>query len=179
HGSEKTARENAEHGFIASDALSKNLQTVLVDFIALSLTAKQAHWNIVGTNFRDLHLNLDEVTDIARARSDEIAERMRALHASPDGRPAVIAEQSALPEFPTARSAPTTPSTTWSRRSRRPSPRCAAAMTRSIPLIRRPPTSSTTTSPSSSSRPGSSAPRLAFPSESPPLSKPAAEEVSR
>src|SRR5690625_6479368 len=27
HGSEKTARENAEHGFIASDALSKNLQT--------------------------------------------------------------------------------------------------------------------------------------------------------
>ena len=100
HGSEKTPRENAEHGFIASDALSKNLQTVLVDFIALSLTAKQAHWNIVGTNFRDLHLNLDEVTDIARAGSDEIAERMRALHASPDGRPAVIAEQSALPEFP-------------------------------------------------------------------------------
>src|SRR5699024_4531069 len=82
HGSEKTARENAEHGFIASDALSKNLQTVLVDFIALSLTAKQAHWNIVGTNFRDLHLNLDEATDIARAGS------------------AVIAEQSALPEFP-------------------------------------------------------------------------------
>src|SRR5699024_2771524 len=83
------ARENAEHGFIASDALSKNLQTVLVDFIALSLTAKQAHWNIVGTNFRDLHLNLDEVTDIARAGSDEIAERMRALQASPDGRAAV------------------------------------------------------------------------------------------
>ena len=100
HGSEKTTRENAERGFIASDALTKNLQTVLVDFIALSLTAKQAHWNIVGTNFRDLHLNLDEVTDIARAGSDEIAERMRALHASPDGRPAVIAEQTGLPEFP-------------------------------------------------------------------------------
>ncbi|MGC3022951.1 Dps family protein [Brevibacterium sp. FAM 24630] len=100
HGSEKTPRENAEHGFVAPDALTKNLQSVLVDFIALSLIAKQAHWNIVGTNFRDLHLNLDEVTDIARSGSDEIAERMRALHGSPDGRPAVVAEQSGLPEFP-------------------------------------------------------------------------------
>lgn len=100
HGSEKTQRENAEHGFVASDALTKNLQGVLVDFIALSLTAKQAHWNIVGANFRDLHLNLDEVVSIARAGSDTMAERMRALHASPDGRPAVVAEQSGLPEFP-------------------------------------------------------------------------------
>ncbi len=54
----------------------------------------------MGTNFRDLHLNLDEVTDAARAGSDEIGERMRALHASPDGRPAEIAEQTGLPEFP-------------------------------------------------------------------------------
>src|SRR5699024_6175816 len=100
HGSEKTARENAEHVFIASDALSKNLQTVLVDFIALSLTAKQAHWNIVGPNFRDLHLTLDEVTGIARPGIAEVAAPMRPLHASPDGRPAVIAEQPALPEFP-------------------------------------------------------------------------------
>ena len=48
-------------------AATRTVWRFLVDFIALSLTAKQAHWNIVGTNFRDLHLNLDEVTDIARA----------------------------------------------------------------------------------------------------------------
>ena len=100
HGSEKTQRENAEQGFVAPAALTKNLQSVLVDFIALSLTAKQAHWNIVGPNFRDLHLNLDEVVSIARAGSDTMAERMRALHASPDGRPAVVAEQTRLPQFP-------------------------------------------------------------------------------
>ena len=100
HGSEKTQRENAEQGFVAPAALAKNLQSVLVDFIALSLTAKQAHWNIVGPNFRDLHLNLDEVVSIARAGSDTMAERMRALHASPDGRPAVVAEQTRLPQFP-------------------------------------------------------------------------------
>ncbi|WP_309132549.1 DNA starvation/stationary phase protection protein [Brevibacterium sp.] len=99
-GTSTTERENAERGFTASPSLAKNLQTVLVDFIALQLVAKQAHWNIVGPNFRDLHLNLDEVVDIARAGADEIAERMRALHATADGRPAVVAEQTALPEFP-------------------------------------------------------------------------------
>ncbi|PWH07201.1 DNA starvation/stationary phase protection protein [Brachybacterium endophyticum] len=98
-GAERTRTENAEGGFLASDALAKNLQEVLVQLIALHLVGKQAHWNIVGPNFRDLHLNLDEVVDIAREASDDVAERMRALHATPDGRPAVVAEQSALPEF--------------------------------------------------------------------------------
>ena len=99
-GSEATQRENAERGFVAPESLTKNLQNVLVDFIALSLVAKQAHWNIVGPNFRDLHLNLDEVVAIARASADDVAERMRALHAAPDARPAVVAEQTTLPEFP-------------------------------------------------------------------------------
>lgn len=99
-GAARTRPENAEGGFLAGDALAKNLQSVLVDLTALSLVGKQAHWNIVGPNFRDLHLNLDEVVDIARESSDDVAERMRALHATPDGRPAVVAEQSSLPTFP-------------------------------------------------------------------------------
>ena len=40
-GSEATQRENAERGFVAPESLTKNLQNVLVDFIALSLVAKQ------------------------------------------------------------------------------------------------------------------------------------------
>lgn len=99
-GPKRTKRENAEQGFLAPAALTKNLQAVLVDLTALHLVGKQAHWNIVGPNFRDLHLNLDEVVDIARASADDIAERMRALHATPDARPAVVAEQTSLPEFP-------------------------------------------------------------------------------
>ena len=90
-GQTTTKLENAESGFKASETLAANLQKVLVDFIALELVGKHAHWNIVGPNFRDLHLNLDEVVEIAREGADEIAERMRALHASPDGRPAVVA----------------------------------------------------------------------------------------
>ena len=46
--------------------------------IDLERQAKQAHWNVVGTNFRDLHLQLDELVDFARGGSDTIAERMRA-----------------------------------------------------------------------------------------------------
>ncbi len=99
-GAARTRPENAEGGFLASDALAKNLQRVLAELTALHLVGKQAHWNIVGPNFRDLHLNLDEVVGIAREAADDVAERMRALHATPDGRPAVIAEQNSLPEFP-------------------------------------------------------------------------------
>jgi starvation-inducible DNA-binding protein len=61
---------------------------------------KQAHWNIVGTNFRDLHLNLDELVTVARNGADEIAERLRALHSTADGRAGVVATRSTLPEFP-------------------------------------------------------------------------------
>lgn len=99
-GAKRTERENAESGFLAPAALAKNLQAVLVDLTALHLVGKQAHWNIVGPNFRDLHLNLDEIVAIARESGDQVAERMRALHATPDARPAVVAEQSSLPEFP-------------------------------------------------------------------------------
>lgn len=99
-GATLTRPAGSSDAFEAPDRLAKNLQNVLVDLIALQLVAKQAHWNIVGPNFRDLHLNLDEVVDIARAGSDEVAERMRALFSTPDGRPAVVAAQNGLPEFP-------------------------------------------------------------------------------
>ena len=95
-----TPLENAEHGFVASERLRDNLQRVLVDLVDLQLAGKQAHWNIVGPNFRDLHLNLDEVVDVARQGTDVIAERMRALHATPDGRAGVVAGNSTLPLFP-------------------------------------------------------------------------------
>ncbi|NYE19434.1 ferritin-like domain-containing protein [Microbacterium immunditiarum] len=99
-GAELTREQNAERGFQASEALSENLQKVLVDLIELSLQGKQAHWNVVGRNFRDTHLQLDEIIEAARAFSDDVAERMRALHALPDGRSDVVAQTTTLPDFP-------------------------------------------------------------------------------
>ena len=81
------------HGFQASPQLVTSLQRVLVDLIELHLQGKQAHWNVVGTNFRDLHLQLDELVDFAREASDTIAERMRALDAVPDGRSDTVVGQ--------------------------------------------------------------------------------------
>ncbi|MDQ0030683.1 Dps family protein [Arthrobacter bambusae] len=84
----------------ASQTLADNLQLVLTDLIELQLQGKQAHWNIVGPNFRDLHLQLDELVAAAREFADETAERMRALHALPDGRSTTIAGATRLEQFP-------------------------------------------------------------------------------
>ena len=84
----------------ASPTLAGNLQTVLTDLIELHLQGKQAHWNLVGTNFRDLHLQLDEIIAAARLFADQAAERMRALHALPDGRSSTISAGTRLDGFP-------------------------------------------------------------------------------
>jgi starvation-inducible DNA-binding protein len=86
--------------FTASPQLAADLQHILVDLIELHLQAKQAHWNVIGSNFRDLHLQLDELVDAAREGSDTIAERMRALDAVPDGRSDTVAATTSLPQFP-------------------------------------------------------------------------------
>jgi len=96
-----TRRNDADiTAFEASPELAGNLQRVLVDLIELHLQGKQAHWNVVGTNFRDLHLQLDELVDFARAGSDTIAERLRALDAVPNGRSDTVAATTTLPQFP-------------------------------------------------------------------------------
>jgi starvation-inducible DNA-binding protein len=88
--------------FDAPPSLPRNLQKVLVDLIELHLQGKQAHWNLVGTNFRDLHLQLDDIVDTAREASDTIAERMRALNWVPDGRSDTVTASTTLPAFPPA-----------------------------------------------------------------------------
>ena len=99
-GAKPTRRQNAEKGFTASKELIENLQRVHVDLIELHLQGKQAHWNVVGKNFRDLHHQLDEIVEETREFSDTVAERLRALHAVPDGRSDTVAATTTLPEFP-------------------------------------------------------------------------------
>jgi starvation-inducible DNA-binding protein len=76
------------------------LQTTLVDLIDLSLIAKQAHWNVVGKNFRSVHLQLDELVTTARQYMDEVAERANAIGVSPNGKPRTVVESSSLPDYP-------------------------------------------------------------------------------
>lgn len=100
YGMSTRRNESDIQGYQAEPELGGHLQQVLVDLIELGLQGKQAHWNVVGTNFRDLHLQLDEVVDFAREGSDTIAERMRALDAVPDGRSDTVVASTTLPQFP-------------------------------------------------------------------------------
>ncbi|MEV4571877.1 DNA starvation/stationary phase protection protein [Nonomuraea jabiensis] len=80
----------------AKDTVAEALQGALVDLIDLSLVAKQAHWNLIGPHFRPIHLQLDELTDLARTHMDTIAERAVALGINPDGRSATVARSTKL-----------------------------------------------------------------------------------
>lgn len=77
------------------------VQGALVDLLDLSLVAKQAHWNVVGPRFRSVHLQLDEVVDLARLSADTVAERASAIGVSPDGRAGTVAKESGIASFPT------------------------------------------------------------------------------
>ena len=96
------------------EALGAELQTTLTVLIDLSLLGKQAHWNVVGPNFRALHLHLDEMIDAWREAADAVAERAVALGHAPDGERRTSPAPQRVPTLPEARS----PTARWSPRSR-------------------------------------------------------------
>lgn len=83
----------------ATKTVVDTLQSRLVDIIDLSLQLKQAHWCVVGNNFRAVHLQLDEIILSTREASDEVAERISTLGVAPDGRAKTVAEGSDLGEI--------------------------------------------------------------------------------
>jgi len=72
------------------------LQASVVDMIDLSLTAKQLHWHVQGPRFRDVHLQLDTVVDLARKYTDILAERAVTIGYTIDGRAATIARETKI-----------------------------------------------------------------------------------
>jgi starvation-inducible DNA-binding protein len=80
----------------ARKIVGEALQGALVDLIDLSLIAKQVHWNVIGSRFRSIHLQLDEVVDTARIASDTVAERAAAISVSPDGRAGTVSKTSGI-----------------------------------------------------------------------------------
>ncbi|WP_226438525.1 Dps family protein [Rhodococcus yananensis] len=90
-----TSALSTENQKIAGDAL----QAVLVDLVDLSLIGKQAHWNVVGSQFRSIHLDLDELVTTASDFTDQVAERLTAIGVSPDGRAATVASDSGTKGF--------------------------------------------------------------------------------
>ena len=72
------------------------LRQLLTEKYALYLKTQNYHWNVVGPNFRSLHLMFEEqYKDLAEA-IDEVAERIRALGEEAPGSFAYFQENSKM-----------------------------------------------------------------------------------
>jgi starvation-inducible DNA-binding protein len=76
--------------------LAKTLATTL----DLKTQIKQAHWNVKGLDFYQLHLLFDELAGEIEEYVDLVAERITALGGTPLGTARVAAANSVLPEYP-------------------------------------------------------------------------------
>ncbi len=79
----------------------KVLNQHLADSFDLQSQVKQAHWNVKGSDFWQLHKLFDEVAERASEWVDELAERVTALGGYATGTVRMAAASSTLPEFPT------------------------------------------------------------------------------
>ncbi len=79
----------------------KILNQHLADSFDLQSQVKQAHWNVKGSDFWQLHKLFDEVAERASEWVDELAERVTALGGYATGTVRMAAASSTLPEFPT------------------------------------------------------------------------------
>lgn len=79
-----------------TDLLNQHLAN---SFDLLSQT-KQAHWNVKGEHFYQLHLLFDQAAEALEDQVDQIAERATALGGIAMGTARMAASNSEIPEFP-------------------------------------------------------------------------------
>jgi len=77
------------------------LNQQMADNADLHSQAKQAHWNVKGADFMQLHLLFDQVAGMVEPFTDELAERVTALGGYATGTVRMAAQATTLPEFPT------------------------------------------------------------------------------
>ena len=80
--------------------ICKALNQHLADAADMWSQAKQAHWNVKGPDFWQLHKLFDEVAGEAAEWADLCAERVTALGGFASGTVRMAAASSTLPEFP-------------------------------------------------------------------------------
>jgi starvation-inducible DNA-binding protein len=84
----------------AREKLVELLNARLADSFDLYSQLKQAHWNVKGSDFIQLHALYDDVAESVLEHVDEIAERATALGGLALGTARMAAEASALDEYP-------------------------------------------------------------------------------
>lgn len=73
----------------------------LADTFDLMSQTKQAHWNVKGKDFYQLHMLFDEIVGELADFVDLLAERATSLGGYATGTVRMAAENSSLPEYPT------------------------------------------------------------------------------
>jgi starvation-inducible DNA-binding protein len=83
------------------EPLCELLNAMLADTSDLKSQTKQAHWNVKGKDFYQLHLLFDVIAEELEGFVDLIAERCTTLGGYATGTNRMAAENSTLPEYPT------------------------------------------------------------------------------
>ena len=92
------------HVDIPADRREKLIELLnqhVAEALDLYSQVKQAHWNVKGKHFREIHLLTDEFAGEVAEFVDDLAERATALGGYVFGTVRMAAESTTLPEYPT------------------------------------------------------------------------------
>ncbi|MEX2500936.1 MAG: DNA starvation/stationary phase protection protein Dps, partial [Trueperaceae bacterium] len=95
-----TAKTRIDIDERARERLIALLNRQAADNADLHSQTKQAHWNVKGPDFMQLHLLFDQVAAVIEPFTDELAERVTALGGYARGTVRMAAANSTLPELP-------------------------------------------------------------------------------
>ena len=94
--------------FPTQQYLSQDVRTIVIEMLNQCLAdttdlmtqAKNAHWNVKGIDFYQLHQLFDEIADVFEEHADLLAERATALGGQANGTARAAASNSQIPELP-------------------------------------------------------------------------------
>lgn len=103
-----TTKEQRTHMYTTRIDIPESLRAKTIELLNETLAAsldmwsqtKQAHWNVKGKNFYQLHLLFDDIAEVLYPHMDEIAERITALGGVAHGTVKDSAKNSILPAYP-------------------------------------------------------------------------------
>lgn len=96
----KRGKEEAEVSRSAQERLVRGLNLNLANMTSLATAYKQAHWNIQGSGFAQLHELFDRFADQTREYADLVAERAVQLHGTSHGTIEGAVKETTLLPFP-------------------------------------------------------------------------------
>jgi starvation-inducible DNA-binding protein len=82
------------------ESVANILNQTLATTLDLKTQTKQAHWNVKGSNFLQLHELFDELAGELEDYVDLVAERITALASVPLGTARIASQNSLIPEYP-------------------------------------------------------------------------------